>query len=516
MNVPLSTLWLTYPSLPDGAGPYGSSGPLNHGAMLCERRPRSWRRVSTEESAAHARGRREEEAVYSWFIMLQQVTCYIASHVTAYNIWRLFQARMAVLTFTIRHPREPQICPWNLKSAPGEALGAPMRRQLQSDDASHERPRTDGWAGWAPLYCVPCNIYRSLPPPFSRSAARLPPRHSRPLRRPTPCSMPAAARFAALAFKCLHEEYPNHLSHTLSSDADVRPPRELTPAFYGCYDWHSAVHGHWLLVRLMHLFPDALRARGARRLGSKPDAGEHCGRSCLPAARGSRLIRASLRSRLAPGAVRGAARLERPAGAAVARGLAAARDRSRHPAQNWAGKLHYPVRVGEHDQTAFAFSLVWDWAERRGRRANAKRAGLFGTPVLLTGSQLPDRLRAIRRGFPLALPRRGGLHAPRCSAPRRSRRWLSDFLPGIPKNGAQPVALARRRDRPRRSEARAHRWPQLEPRMDARGNRARIEAGRPAHQRAAAARSGIATPRSQQSPASITSAATGSAHSRCT
>src|SRR5205814_214693 len=62
----------------------------------------------------------------------------------------------------------------------------------------------------------------------------------------------------------LHQEYPNHISHTLGSAADARPPRELTPAFYGCYDWHSAVHGHWLLVRLLRLFPDAPFASRAR------------------------------------------------------------------------------------------------------------------------------------------------------------------------------------------------------------------------------------------------------------
>src|ERR1700722_9388797 len=61
----------------------------------------------------------------------------------------------------------------------------------------------------------------------------------------------ATARFAGLALKCLHAEYPNHISHTLDSDADARPPQALNPAFYGCYDWHSDVHGHWLLVRLL-------------------------------------------------------------------------------------------------------------------------------------------------------------------------------------------------------------------------------------------------------------------------
>ncbi|HJT16586.1 MAG TPA: DUF2891 family protein, partial [Thermoanaerobaculia bacterium] len=53
----------------------------------------------------------------------------------------------------------------------------------------------------------------------------------------------AAQRFADLALACVHKEYPNHISHTLNSDNDVRPPRALTPAFYGCYDWHSCVHG---------------------------------------------------------------------------------------------------------------------------------------------------------------------------------------------------------------------------------------------------------------------------------
>src|SRR5262245_24582821 len=67
----------------------------------------------------------------------------------------------------------------------------------------------------------------------------------------------AAARFAELALACVHKEYPNKISHVLNGDEDARPTRELTPAFFGCYDWHSAVHGHWLLARLARRFPDA-------------------------------------------------------------------------------------------------------------------------------------------------------------------------------------------------------------------------------------------------------------------
>jgi hypothetical protein len=83
-----------------------------------------------------------------------------------------------------------------------------------------------------------------------------------------------AARFAKLALDCAHKEYPNKIAHVLAGDEDVRPPRELTPAFYGCYDWHSAVHGHWLLARLARTFPRAdfaAPARAALEQSLQPD-----------------------------------------------------------------------------------------------------------------------------------------------------------------------------------------------------------------------------------------------------
>src|SRR5712664_3318301 len=74
----------------------------------------------------------------------------------------------------------------------------------------------------------------------------------------------AAARFASLALDCVAREYPNKIAHVLNGEQDVRPPHALTPAFYGCYDWHSAVHGHWLLARLARTFPTAPFAAPAR------------------------------------------------------------------------------------------------------------------------------------------------------------------------------------------------------------------------------------------------------------
>jgi len=64
-----------------------------------------------------------------------------------------------------------------------------------------------------------------------------------------------ASHFAALALKCVNREYPNKPEHVVNNATDVKSPKSLHPAFYGCYDWHSSVHGHWMLVRLLRTFP---------------------------------------------------------------------------------------------------------------------------------------------------------------------------------------------------------------------------------------------------------------------
>src|SRR5216683_4189586 len=64
-----------------------------------------------------------------------------------------------------------------------------------------------------------------------------------------------ASHFASLAMKCIRREYPNKPDHTINDAADVRGPRAMHGTFYGCFDWHSSVHGHWMLVRLLRLFP---------------------------------------------------------------------------------------------------------------------------------------------------------------------------------------------------------------------------------------------------------------------
>src|SRR5712692_825849 len=64
-------------------------------------------------------------------------------------------------------------------------------------------------------------------------------------------SQEQASAFARLALKGIQKEYPNKPADVLNAEADVKGPRTVHPAFYGCFDWHSSVHGHWMLVRLL-------------------------------------------------------------------------------------------------------------------------------------------------------------------------------------------------------------------------------------------------------------------------
>ncbi|HEY5558667.1 MAG TPA: DUF2891 domain-containing protein [Steroidobacteraceae bacterium] len=172
----------------------------------------------------------------------------------------------------------------------------------------------------------------------------------------------AAGRFARLALTCVHLEYPNKISHVLGSGADVRPPRELTPVFFGCYDWHSAVHGHWLLARLARLYPQSEFAAGARtaleisfaeaNVAKEVSYLQGAGRISFERPYGLAWLLqlvAELRTWPDPDARRWAAAL-RPLEMEAAAHI-----------RSWLPKLRYPIRVGEHAQTAFAFGLIRDW-----------------------------------------------------------------------------------------------------------------------------------------------------------
>lgn len=176
--------------------------------------------------------------------------------------------------------------------------------------------------------------------------------------------------FAKLALKGIPQEYPNKPSNVMDSAADVRSPKDMHPAFYGNFDWHSSVHGHWMLVRLLRDYPQTERADE---------------------------IRSMLNSQLTPEKMRTEAEyfraahnksFERMYGWAWLLQLVrethtwkdtdAARWRANlEPLEvtivqrihEYLPKLTYPIRVGTHTDTAFALSMILDYARTLGNKS---------------------------------------------------------------------------------------------------------------------------------------------------
>ncbi len=256
--------------------------------------------------------------------------------------------------------------------------------------------------------------------------------------------IPAAERFANLALACVHKEYPNHISHTLNSDADAAPPRKLTPAFYGCYDWHSSVHGHWLLVRLVRTLPDAAFVQPAREALRQSLTAENIVQEA-----------AYLRGE-------GRASFERPYGLAWLLQLveelrewddSQAKDMAAnlHPLEgvvlerlnNWLPKLSNPVRIGEHDQTAFALGLMLDYAHGNGDQKFAELVVSKAKQFYLGDRNCP--LAYEPSGEDFLSPCLGEADLMRRVLPSQEfARWLRTFMPQISTSGddkwLQPVA----------------------------------------------------------------------------
>ncbi len=89
------------------------------------------------------------------------------------------------------------------------------------------------------------------------------------LARTESIELKTANQFVDLPLKCIQKEYPNKLDHTLNNNSEVLSPKTLHPVFYGCFDWHSAVHGHWLLVALLKRYPQLNKAKEIRKILSE-------------------------------------------------------------------------------------------------------------------------------------------------------------------------------------------------------------------------------------------------------
>jgi hypothetical protein len=187
-----------------------------------------------------------------------------------------------------------------------------------------------------------------------------------------------ASTFANLALAHLTREYPNRLTHTLAGPHDARTPRALHPIFYGSYDWHSCVHGYWLVLHLLERFPHLPEAA---RIVAVVDA---------------HVTEANVAGELAYVELPHNRGFERPYGWAWLLALGAQLERLSLPqAARWTKtfaplvdafvarfedflpKATYPVRVGTHFNTAFALSLALDFA--RDTRRDALAASIVET-----------------------------------------------------------------------------------------------------------------------------------------
>ncbi len=246
-----------------------------------------------------------------------------------------------------------------------------------------------------------------------------------------------AERWARISLDGIEREYPNGVLHVMESDRDALTPRQMKPAFYGCFDWHSAVHNHWALVRMLRSFPDAdwtepLVPALDRRLTAGNIAGE-LDYIAAPARTGFEMpygmawllqLTAELR--------------EWSDDPRAARWLAALRpleQLARDRFVRWLRRLSVPIRAGEHSQSAFAMGLVLDWCRVAGdddlRRLAIDKAVAFHAAETDWPFRLePSAYDFLSPGLASADLLRRVWHGETFTA------WLGTFL------GAQPLSLA--------------------------------------------------------------------------
>jgi len=246
----------------------------------------------------------------------------------------------------------------------------------------------------------------------------------------------AVSRFARLALDCVHQEYPNKIAHVLTSDEDVGPPRDLTPVFYGCFDWHSSVHGHWLLTRLLRLYPNAAFASLAEtalndsfkpgKVAVEVEYVTHPQRASFERPYGVAWflqLTAELREWDDPRARQWLATLEPLEAALVAH------------METWLGKLAYPIRIGEHAQTAFAFGLFLDWAHASDRNDFASLVIRRSRDFYLNDRACPLAYEPGGQDFLSPCLAEADLMR-RIMGAEEYARWLTAFLPSLPEDGS--------------------------------------------------------------------------------
>lgn len=176
-----------------------------------------------------------------------------------------------------------------------------------------------------------------------------------------------ANHLAKLPIKCIQNEYPNKLGQTLKDSSELGRPKDLHPAFYGCFDWHSAVHGHWMLVKLLKAYPEL---EGREEIINMLNTNiskyniekeiKYFNRSTEKSYERTYgwawLLK--LTEELHTWENEGARVLES--------NLQPLTDLIVERFMDFLLRLYYPIRVGEHTNTAFGLAFAWDYANTLG------------------------------------------------------------------------------------------------------------------------------------------------------
>lgn len=172
-----------------------------------------------------------------------------------------------------------------------------------------------------------------------------------------------AERLVKLPLSCIQIEYPNKLDHVISSSADLESPQKLHPAFYGCFDWHSSVHAHWSLIRLLKEFPELSQAEEIKEKLleniSKTNIEREVKYFKTEAHRSSErtygwawLLKLAEEIHL----------WEDPVAKELEKNLQPLTNLMIDNFKEFLPKLTKPIRVGEHQNTAFALNMLFDYA----------------------------------------------------------------------------------------------------------------------------------------------------------
>lgn len=240
-----------------------------------------------------------------------------------------------------------------------------------------------------------------------------------------------ANRLAQLPLDCINVEYPNKLNQTLSGAEELGEPRELHPAFYGCFDWHSSVHGHWTLVSLLKQFPDLKKAEEIREklktslseenIRAEVEYFSNEGEGSFERTYGWAWV-LKLAQELES--------WEDPLGEELSENLQPLTNLMVEKYKEFLPKLNYPIRVGEHTNTAFGLVLARDFAVATNREELKMLIDKRARDYFLNDDDCP--LGWEPSGFDFLSPCFSEIDIMRrVLAKNAFRLWMEDFMPQL-------------------------------------------------------------------------------------